>query len=133
MGQGEKDWGPPSHSERCGWKAGGELTGASSDLTPPISLDAVQWIPGVLFGEGFFPKVLEAPLGIPHIDALGPAGIFWRRGGGCPLGIDPENGILRQISVSARDFAREDTNWAQNVALIQETQRCSLFIGRDVT
>lgn len=86
-----------------GW---GELTGASSDPTPPISLDAVQWIPGVLFGEGFFPKVLEAPLGIPHIDALGPAGIFWGRGGGCPLGIDPENGILRQISVSARDCER---------------------------
>lgn len=84
--------------------------------------------PRGVFGEGFFSKVLEAPLGIPHIDALGPAGIFWRRGGGCPLGIDPENGILRQISVSARYFAREDTNWAQDVALIQETQRCGSLI-----
>lgn len=79
----EKDWGPPTHSERSGWKVVGG--GAKRSILRPqsISLGVVQWIPGVLFGESFFPKVLEAPLGIPHIDAPGSAGIFWRGVCGC--------------------------------------------------
>lgn len=35
VGQDEKDWGPPTHSERSGWKVVGEkLRGASSDPSP---------------------------------------------------------------------------------------------------
>lgn len=130
MGQDEKDWGPPTHSERSGWKVVGGGAKRSILRPQPISLGVVQWIPGVLFGESFFPKVLEAPLGIPHIDAPGSAGIFWRGVWGCvcALGIDPENGILRQISASARYFAREGSNWAQDVALILETRRCGSLI-----
>lgn len=35
VGQDKKDWGPPIHSERSGWKVvGEELRGASSDPSP---------------------------------------------------------------------------------------------------
>lgn len=57
--QREKDWSPPSHSEKCGWK-GCRKSKQEHPLHPswPILLGAVQWVLVVLFGKHFFTKVL---------------------------------------------------------------------------
>lgn len=93
----------------------------------PISLGAVQWTPGVLFGESFFPTVLEAPLGIPHIDAPGSAGIFWR--GVCVRG-EPRGLILR-MAFLGKSVSAPDT--LPDVALIWRLGDAALLFIQRVT